>query len=137
MTDNTFPIMLVEDNIHEVVFMKRAWKLKNIQHPLVVASHGEDCLEYLRKTDNAAPGLILMDIRMPVMDGIQCLHEIKQDDTLAHIPVVMLTTSKNQEDRNRSFAEGCNTYIQKPQTFEDLTNTIEMISAYWQLNLLP
>ncbi len=140
MIKGTPPVLLVEDSAHEVRFMQRIWKRHDIVHPLVVTHHGQQCLDYLRAEDkqqNPPPRLILMDIRMPVMNGIECLREIKSDAELAHIPVVMLTSSKDQDDLNQSFAEGCNTYIQKPSTIEDLTVTIEKICAYWELNVLP
>ncbi len=136
MNNTVTPVLLVEDSEHEVRFMQRIWKKHNIANPLVVVHHGQQCLDYLR-AENPAPSLILMDIRMPVMNGIECLRAIKSDASLAHIPVVMLTSSKDEEDLKQSFAEGCNTYIQKPSTFEDLTVTIEKICNYWELNVLP
>lgn len=144
MDKKGFPVLLVEDNKHDVRFVERAWKINNITNPLYVVPHGQACLDYLRHQGAYAdpkqfpsPGIILMDIRMPVMDGIECLQLIKSDPTLKTLPVVMLTTSKEDEDRVRSYELGCNTFIQKPVDFEKFVAAVRALHAYWTLSELP
>ncbi len=139
-----FPVLLVEDNKHDVFFIKRAWKLHKITNPLFVVPHGEACLQFLRHEGDYTnsekfprPGIILMDIRMPIMDGVECLDILKKDPQLKTIPVIMLTTSKEEEDRLRSYQLGCNTFIQKPVDFENFSNAIRNIQIYWTMSELP
>ena len=139
-----FPILLVEDNKHDVLFVKRAWKKNNIRNPLMHVPHGQACLDYLNSEGDYSdaetaprPGLILMDIRMPVMDGIECLKTLKKDARFKTIPIVMLTTSIEDEDRVRSYELGCNTFIQKPVDFEKFSEAMRAIQIYWTLSELP
>lgn len=139
-----FAVLLVEDNKHDVRFVERAWKHNNIGNPLFVVPHGQACLDYLRHegeyTDSSLfprPGIILMDIRMPVMGGIECLQAIRADSHLKLIPVIMLTTSKQDEDHLRSYELGCNTFIEKPVDFEKFSQVIRTIQIYWTLSVLP
>ena len=141
---NHFPILLVEDNKHDVRIARRAWRVNRISNKLHVVPHGQACLDFLRnegKYSNAEqfprPGIILMDIRMPVMDGIECLQTIKSDPELQLIPVVMLTTSKEDADRVRSYKLGCNTFIQKPVDFDKMVDAMKAIHLYWGLAELP
>ena len=106
--------------------------------------HGQACLDYLRHEGKYSdqkkyprPGVILMDIRMPVMDGIECLTAIKADPQLQLIPVIMLTTSKEDADRVRSYKLGCNTFVQKPVDFDKLSEAMRMIHLYWTMSELP
>ncbi len=144
MGNENFPVLLVEDNKHDVMSMKRAFKKHNIANPLFVVPHGQACLDFLRnegKYDDPdefpTPGIIIMDIRMPVMDGISCLREIKSDEQLKLIPVIMLTTSKQDEDRVISYDLGCNTFIQKPVDFNKFSEAVAAIHLYWKLSSLP
>lgn len=139
-----FPVLLVEDNKHDVIFIKRAWKIHRITNPLFAVPHGEACLQFLRHEGDYVnpekfprPGIILMDIRMPVMDGVECLDILKKDPQLKTIPVIMLTTSKEEEDRLRSYQLGCNTFIQKPVDFDNFSNAIRNIQIYWTMSELP
>ena len=118
--------------------------INRIANPLVVVPNGEACLQYLRNQgkytdpkEYPRPGIILMDIRMPVMDGIECLQEIKSDPELRVLPVIMLTTSKEDTDRVRSYKLGCNTFIQKPMGFDKLIEAMRAIHLYWGLAELP
>lgn len=139
-----FPILLVEDSKHDVIAIKRAWKKNKISNPLKVVPHGRACLAYLRNqgeyTDaqsNPRPGIILMDINMPVMDGIEAIKEIKSDPKLKVIPVIMLTTSEEQQDIVKSYENGANTYIQKPVEFDNFPQALQAIDTYWTLSELP
>lgn len=144
MNKQDFPVLLVEDDKHDVHFVQRSWRVNHITNPLMVVPHGQACLEYLRHEGSYAdaskcprPGIVLMDVRMPVMDGIECLRNIKSDPQLQTLPVIMLTTSKEDEDRVRSYQLGCNTFIQKPVDFDKLAAAVRTIHVYWTLSELP
>ena len=141
---NNFPILLVEDNKHDVRIARRAWRVNRISNPLYVVPHGQACLDFLRNESKYSdplqfprPGIILMDIRMPIMDGIECLQAIKSDPKLKVLPVIMLTTSKEDADRVRSYKLGCNTFIQKPVDFDKMIKAMQAIHLYWNLAELP
>lgn len=144
MDKKQFHVLLVEDNKHDVRFVRRAWEQNRLTNPLHVVPHGQACLDFLlhqgEYTDaikHPRPGLILLDIRMPVMDGIECLRQIKQMPHFKRIPVVMLTTSKEEEDLIRGYELGCNSFIQKPVDFERLSDAVRVIHLYWTLSELP
>jgi len=144
MTNNNFAVLVVEDDKHDVRFLKRAWKINQIANELVIVPHGQACLDFLRNEGDyhdenkfPKPGIILMDIRMPVMNGIECLQQIKADQSLKTIPVVMLTTSKEDEDRLKSYKLGANSFIQKPIEFDEFAQAVQAINLYWELSELP
>lgn len=139
-----FSILLVEDSKHDVLIARRAWRVNRISNKLHIVPHGQACLDFLRNEGKyrdreqfSRPGIILMDIRMPVMGGIECLQLIKSDPELKQIPVVMLTTSKEDTDRVRSYKLGCNTFIQKPVDFDKMVKAMKAIHLYWGLAELP
>lgn len=139
-----FVVLLVEDSKHDMIIVKRAWGKNKISNPLNVVSDGQACLDYLRNKGeyadtqtNPRPGIILMDINMPVMGGIEALEEIKSDPELKAIPVIMLTTSKEEQDRIQSYKYGANTYIQKPVEFDNFSKALQVINTYWTLSELP
>jgi two-component system, response regulator len=139
---NPFPVLLVEDNKHDVRFAQRAWEQNKIGNPLFIVPNGQACLDFLYhqgdySSASPRPGIILMDVRMPVMDGIQCLEHIRADPALNTIPVIMLTTSKQEEDRIRSYRLGCNTFIEKPVDFSKFSEAVKTIHVYWTLSTLP
>ena len=115
------PILLVDDDPVDVMTVKRALRESRITNPLHVTSNGEDALGYLRRqgawSDPASsprPGIILLDLNMPVMNGIEFLNVVKADDDLKRIPVIVLTTSREDEDRIASFDLSVAGYIIKP-----------------------
>ena len=144
MIKDNLPFLLVDDNKHDVRIVKRAWRKNKISSPLMVVPHGQACLDYLRHEGKYSdeekyprPSIILMDIRMPIMDGIECLAAIKADPQLQLIPVIMLTTSKEDADRVRSYKLGCNTFVQKPVDFDKLSEAMRTIYLYWTMSELP
>lgn len=143
MNEGLFPILLVEDSRHDALFVQRALKANSIDNPFYVVPHGQACLDFLRNEGEYVgviaprPGIILMDIRMPVMSGIECVQQIKNDPHLAKIPIVMLTTSNEERDRTQSYQAGCNTYIQKPSDYNQLVTALNTIHHYWTLAELP
>jgi CheY-like chemotaxis protein len=143
MRDN-IPILLVEDDQVDVMTVQRAFKRNNIINPLTVVGNGREALEYLRHqgayADQSAfptPGIILMDINMPLMNGIECLKEIKADEHLRKLPVIMLTTSKEECDRVESFRLSVAGYIIKPVEFEKFVEAVKVLNLYWTLSELP
>lgn len=135
------PILLVEDDMIDVQTVKRAFKANEMQNKIYNAENGEDALEFLRKEgkyaesdDTPRPGLILLDINMPVMNGLEFLKIVKSDADLKKIPVIMLTTSKDQLDRETSFLHSVAGYIVKPIDFDDFVNAIKVVQSYWLLS---
>lgn len=144
MNDKTFVVLMAEDDEHDIIATKRAWKLGQMANPLHIVNNGEECLDYLERrgvySDPASsprPGILLLDINMPRMDGLETLQRIRANEQLRSLPVVMLTTSKAEEDRMRSYALGANAYIVKPIGFDNFAEAIRTINLFWKLVALP
>jgi len=144
MGKKPFVILLAEDNEHDIVATKRAWKKHNIANPLYIVNDGEECLDFLYRRGKYSepgiaprPGILLLDIKMPKMDGLTVLKYIREDEELHHLPVIILTTSKVEEDRLRGYNLGVNAYIVKPVGFENFSEAVRTISLFWQLVELP
>ena len=134
---NSKPILLVEDDNVDVMTVKRALKDLKINNPLVSTSNGEEALEYLKNNDTKKPCIILLDLNMPKMNGIEFLKIAKADDTLKKIPVVVLTTSSQQQDIIDSFKLSVAGYIVKSVDYTEFTKAISTINLYWTLSKLP
>ena len=139
-----FVVLMAEDDEHDIVATKRAWKKHHVANPLYIVRDGEQCLDYLYRrgkyTDPSSaprPGIILLDIKMPKRDGLSVLEEIKADESLRRLPVIILTTSKAEEDRVRSYDLGANAYIVKPVGFDNFSLAVRTINLFWQLVELP
>ena len=133
-------VLLAEDNRHDVVATRRAWKLHGIENPLHVVRDGEECLDYLYRRGRYGepgaaprPGLLVLDIKMPKVDGLGVLRAIRSDERLRLLPVTMLTTSDQDEDRLQSYDLGANAFIRKPLGFEGFAAAIKAIAEFWQL----
>jgi CheY-like chemotaxis protein len=144
MEKEPFAVLMAEDDEHDIVATKRAWKKHHIANPLYVVNNGEECLDFLhhrgKYTDPALaphPGILLLDIKMPKMDGLTVLKNVRGDEKLRRLPVVILTTSKAEEDRYRGYELGANAYIVKPVGFENFSDAVKTISLFWQLVELP
>jgi CheY-like chemotaxis protein len=135
MSESIYPILLVEDNPDDVFITKRAWKKGQIKNELYVVNDGEEALKLLHKEeeylDVQTPCLILLDIKMPKMDGFQVLNNVKNDDELRSIPVIVLTSSDRINDIEKAYELGCNSYIVKPVDFNKFLNAIIQIESYW------
>ena len=135
MNDSDHPILLVEDNPDDVLITKRAWSKGRIKNSLFVVNNGEEALKFLNKeenyTDVPLPCLILLDLKMPKMNGFEVLEVIKADDKLKNIPIIVLTSSNRYEDIDRAYKLGCNSYIIKPVNFEKFTKAITSLQQYW------
>jgi len=134
---NSKPILLVEDDHVDVMTVKRALKDLNIQKPLVCAANGEEALEYLQNNDNSKPYIILLDLNMPKMNGIEFLQFIKADEIMKKIPVVVLTTSSQHQDIDECYKFGVAGYIVKSVDYVEFTKTINTLNEYWTLSKLP
>jgi CheY-like chemotaxis protein len=128
-------VLLVEDDPGDVLMTKEAfehYKLRNVLH---VVTDGEQALQFLRRTggyaDAPRPGLILLDLNLPRLDGLEVLAELKADPVLKVIPVVILTTSQAQQDVLRSYALHANAYVSKPVDFETFMEVIRQIDNFF------
>lgn len=130
-------ILLVEDDEVDAMTVKRALKELNVTNPLVVRENGEEALAYLRDPNNEKPCLILLDLNMPVMSGLEFLQIDKQDDALKAIPVVVLTTSQEQQDKVASFNLGVAGYMAKPVIYQQFVEVMRTINAYWTISEIP
>jgi CheY-like chemotaxis protein len=137
MTITENPILLVEDDRVDVMTVKRALKEIHVTNPVVNIENGEDALNYLRDANNASPCVILLDLNMPVMNGIEFLREIKNDQQLKDIPVVALTTSEEPQDKISCFDLGVADYIAKPVDYRQFVEIMRTIKAYWTIHGEP
>lgn len=131
------PILIVEDDDVDVMTMQRAFKEIHVPNPVVRQENGELAVEYLRDRRNATPCIILLDLNMPVMNGIEFLEVVKLDDDLRRIPVVVVTTSKEQEDKVNSFNFSVAGYMEKPVDYRRFVDVVRSIDVYWSLSELP
>jgi two-component system response regulator len=128
-------ILLVEDNPDDVLITKRALSKGKISNALYVVNNGEEAIRFLRKEGDykgvCTPALVLLDLNMPKMDGFQVLKEVKNDENLRSIPIIVLTTSDRDRDIDDAYNLGCNSYIVKPVSFENFIKTVIDIKDYW------
>jgi CheY-like chemotaxis protein len=139
-----FVVLMAEDNPHDIIATKRAWKKNNILNPLYIVNDGEECLDYLHQRGAYSdpetappPGILLLDIKMPKIDGLAVLKHVREDEKLHRLPVIILTTSKEEEDRIRSYELGANAYITKPVGFQNFSGAVKTINLFWELVELP
>ena len=134
-------VLLVEDDEVDVMNVQRAFKRNRIDNPLYIAHNGLDALNMLRGSDSTAvPGhrrLVLLDINMPKMNGLEFLQELRQDESLKSIPVVVLTTSNADRDRLEAFRLNVAGYILKPVTFATFAEVMAALNQYWALCEIP
>ena len=130
------PILLVDDDRVDVMTTKRALKDINVTNPVYTAGNGEEAIELLRDGKTEKPGVILLDLNMPRMNGIEFLRVVKNDASLKRIPVVVLTTSKEEEDKVESFSLGVAGYMIKPVDYIKFVEIIRTINLYWTLSEL-
>ena len=131
-------ILLVEDNLLDVVLTLDAFKEAKLKNTVHVANSGEEALEFLFGKGKYAdkelfplPNLILLDLKMPGIDGFEVLRTIKNTQKLKRIPVIILTSSKEDGDRALSYDIGANSYLLKPVSFNGFTDTVKKIDDYW------
>lgn len=136
MKSRVKPILLVEDDHVDVLTTRRALKEIHVTNPLVVCENGEEGLAYLRGTAER-PCLVLLDLNMPIMNGIEFLENVKSDASLRRIPTVVLTTSEEQEDKLRSFDLGAAGYMPKSLDYRRFVEVMRSIDTYWTMSELP
>jgi len=134
---NFKPILLVEDDNLDALTIQRAIDQLGGAHSLVRAKDGEEALEYLMDASAQKPCLILLDLNMPRMNGIEFLGAAKADDRLRRIPVVVLTTSQEPRDVSASFDFSVAGYVVKPVDYEQFVDSMRIIDQYWTLSELP
>jgi CheY-like chemotaxis protein len=130
-------ILLIEDDQVDAITVKRALEDAGSASLIVHVSNGESALAYLRSDVNERPYLILLDLNMPKMNGLEFLKSIKADPALSSIPVVVLTTSASQDDIGDSYRASVAGYIVKPLDYRQFVAKIQAIEQYWQINRLP
>ena len=133
---NNHPIMLVEDNPDDVMFTLRAFKQNNISNEVVVATDGEKALDILFPENDAAPfnpALVLLDVKLPKVDGLEVLRRIRSNPRTQSLPVVVLTTSSEETDIVNSYRLGANSFVRKPVDFDDFVHAANVLGVYWLL----
>ena len=131
-------ILLVEDNPSDIGLTKRALAKSHIANEMIVAEDGQEALDYLfasgqytgRDVSNL-PALVLLDLKLPRVDGLEVLRQIRADPRTSRLPVVILTTSKEELDVARSYDLGANSYIRKPVDFKQFIESVERLGLYW------
>lgn len=131
------PILLVEDDRKDVELILAAFSENNISNEVVVVRDGVEALDYLYRRGNHAartgshPLVILLDLKLPRLDGIQVLQNLKADPQLKSVPIVMLTSSREESDVVRSYNLGVNAYVVKPVDFVEFSDAIKEIGLFW------
>lgn len=133
------PILLVEDSLKDIQLVKAALKRNNLANELIVARDGVEALDYLynrgafQSTDHQIPLVVLLDLKMPKIDGLEVLRQLKSDEKLKMIPVVMLTSSREESDLIKSYEIGANAYVVKPVGFQEFVDAIQQTGMFWAL----
>lgn len=137
---NQKSILLVEDNPDDVELTMRALKKNNIRNEIIVATDGREALDYLfgagkheGRNLNDMPALILLDLKLPRIEGLEVLRMIRADERTRLLPVVILTSSKEEQDLVRGYTLGTNSYVRKPIDFIEFTKAVGLLGLYWLL----
>lgn len=131
------PILVVEDSEDHARLIMRTLKKANLMNKIMHFKNGEEVMNFLKKKENyidniqLVPMLILLDVKLPLKSGFQVLEEIKYDDKLKEIPIVMLTTTSSSDDIAKALRMGANDYIVKPVKFADFTEKVSKLGYYW------
>jgi CheY-like chemotaxis protein len=136
------PILLVEDNDADVELALRAFRRPRLANPIAVARDGEEALDSLHRrgvfaADAPIPGIVLLDLRLPKVDGLEVLCQLKAHPVYRHVPVVVLTTSAEDRDVTQAYELGAASYIVKPVEFDKFQEVVERIDLYWMVTNVP
>ena len=142
---NTTPILVVEDSPEDYEALKRAFQKNGLGNPLFHCEDGDQGLDYIyrrggfqSKAGTPLPGLILLDLNLPGTDGFEVLQQLKRDEKLRDIPVIVMTTSGDPNDIKRCYDMGANSYVQKPVTVDGFLEAVKRLSDFWfGIVLLP
>jgi len=138
MEERVLNIVLVEDDEVDVMNVQRAFRKNNIRNPLFIAGNGVDALEMLRGDEIPADRrIVLLDLNMPRMNGIEFLRELRADAALRHTPVVVLTTSNDERDKVEAYNLNVAGYLLKPVTFSNFCEVMAALNKYWTLVEMP
>ncbi|OGN99686.1 MAG: two-component system response regulator [Chloroflexi bacterium RBG_13_52_14] len=131
-------ILLVEDNPDDVALTMRALKIHNVANEVVLARDGAEALDFLfgggahaGRDTNHVPQIILLDLKLPKVDGLEVLRRLRADDRTALVPVVILTSSKEEQDLAAGYRLGANSYIRKPVDFNQFSEAVKQLGLYW------
>jgi len=131
-------ILLVEDNADDAFLTLRAFKQQNIANEIVVVSDGEEAIDYLFMTGvhehrdpDASPGVVLLDLKLPKVTGLEVLQRMRADERTKRVPVVVLTSSKEQRDIIASYDLGANSFVRKPVNFTEFLDATKQLGLYW------
>ncbi len=131
-------ILLVEDNQQDELLTIRALRQHGLRNEIVVCRDGKEALdwifvrgEHIGRDETVVPDVILLDLKLPKLDGHEVLAAIRADETTRRLPVVILTTSKEQSDIMRSYDIGANSYVQKPVSYDDFSEVVRQLGVYW------
>jgi CheY-like chemotaxis protein len=130
--DGNKVILLVEDDPDDAVLTIRALKRSNVTNELVVVKDGVEALDYLFGTD-AVPSVVLLDLNLARIDGREVLKRMRADERTRLLPVVVLTSSNEEEDLVQSYDDGCNSYVRKPVDFRQFSSAVHQLGLYWLL----
>ncbi|MFC2110221.1 response regulator [Bacteroidota bacterium] len=128
-------ILLIEDDTIEVMKLNRTISKLTLNHKVIEKNNGEEALDYLKST-TLVPDIILLDLNMPKMNGVEFLSVLRNDPVLKYIPTIILTTSNNQKDLLDCYNLGITGYIIKPLKYDDYVSKLEKLLAYWSVNEL-
>lgn len=138
MTDKI--ILLVEDNPRDEELTLRALRKNNIRNEVVVARDGAEALDYLfargayaERDASALPEVVLLDLKLPKLDGLEVLRRIRDDENTKLLPVVILTSSNEEKDLLEGYGAGCNSYVRKPVDFQQFADAVRQLGLYWLL----
>ena len=134
MIERKLDVLLVEDSLIEIMKMQRAIPLLQLKHTINETKNADEALAFLE--NNSLPDIILLDLNMPKISGIEFLSIIKQDERYKHVPIIILTTSDNQKDLLECYRIGISGYILKPLRYEDHVQKIKTVLEYWSMNEL-
>lgn len=126
------PILLVEDNPDDERLTLRAFKRSNMTTPILIARDGAEAIQVLSDAD-PPPSLILLDVKLPKIDGLEVLKHIRSQERTQLLPVVMLTSSSEEQDIIESYQLGANSYVRKPVDFDQFTDAVSQVGLYWLL----
>lgn len=137
--ENPVEIVIAEDEEADFKLMERSFKKMQISNPIKHVSDGRELIDYLKSKDmRSSKCLVLLDLNMPGMDGREALRTIREDDSICHVPIVILTTSNDGEDILSSYRDGGNSFVRKPISQEEFLRVVTMLEKYWlQIVELP